>query len=217
MSFVDGILSVPDLVCRLERFPLRFFVFPSCAHQASVFQSSVHCLSAACLQSIRCCSLAIIFLSWLPRFRLCLVVLSTSFLRSQYLLLGFFWFLFLELYILLIVSQMFLTKKPCRVPRVLDIVDCPAYNHEHEILYHPKFYGHQHLTCTSSQFLSTSSSKSNPIRTSKNFLPSSSYFLPFMYDPLSFFFHLFVSATQKKAFHPRYRLKIIVLTQLFYL
>ena len=35
---------------------------------------------------------------------------------------------------------MFLTKKPCRVPRVLDIVDCPAYNHEHEILYYPKFY-----------------------------------------------------------------------------
>jgi len=70
----------------------------------------------------------------------CLVVFSTSFSRSRYLLLGFFWFLFLELYILLIVSQMFLTKKPCRVPRVLDIVDCPAYNHEHEILYYFKFY-----------------------------------------------------------------------------
>jgi len=108
-------------------------------HQASVFQSCVHCLYAACLQSIRCCSLAIIFLSWFPRFHLCLVVLSMSFSRSRYLLLGFFLFLFLELYILLIVSQMFLTKKPCRVPRVLDIVDCPAYNHEHQILYYPKF------------------------------------------------------------------------------
>jgi hypothetical protein len=35
---------------------------------------------------------------------------------------------------------MFLTKKPCRVPHVLDIVDCPAYNYEHEMLYYPKFY-----------------------------------------------------------------------------
>jgi len=35
---------------------------------------------------------------------------------------------------------MLLQKKPSCVPRVLDIVDCPAYNIEHDILYYPKFY-----------------------------------------------------------------------------
>ena len=35
---------------------------------------------------------------------------------------------------------MFLSKKSCQVPHVLDIVDYPAYNHEYDILYYPKFY-----------------------------------------------------------------------------
>ena len=35
---------------------------------------------------------------------------------------------------------MFLCKKPCHVPRVLDLVDCPIYNCEHDILSYPKYY-----------------------------------------------------------------------------
>jgi len=35
---------------------------------------------------------------------------------------------------------MFLCKRPCTAPRVLDIVDCPAYNHDHDIASYPKFY-----------------------------------------------------------------------------
>jgi len=34
----------------------------------------------------------------------------------------------------------FSKKKPCCAPQVLDVVDCPAYNIEHDILYYPKFY-----------------------------------------------------------------------------
>ena len=37
-------------------------------------------------------------------------------------------------------KEMFFQKKPCCAPRVLDVVDCPAYNIEHDILYYPKFY-----------------------------------------------------------------------------
>ena len=36
--------------------------------------------------------------------------------------------------------EMFLCKRPCTAPRVLDIVDCPAYNHDHDIASYPKFY-----------------------------------------------------------------------------
>jgi len=35
---------------------------------------------------------------------------------------------------------MFIHKKACQVPHVLDIVDCPPYDSEHDILYYLRFY-----------------------------------------------------------------------------
>ena len=35
---------------------------------------------------------------------------------------------------------MFLQKKPCHIPCVLDLIDFPPFNNDHDIMSYPKYY-----------------------------------------------------------------------------
>ena len=111
MPFVNGILS--DSFRRLSLYVdwnIAIFKCLSTSKSRSFSLAYFLCLLLVC-ESIRCRFLAVAFVSWFSRFSLCVVVPPTSFLRSWYLLLSLIYLIFFSS-ILLIASQMFLSKKP---------------------------------------------------------------------------------------------------------